>query len=59
MNSLARDIDVYIIFGDMARSDGSNIYGVFKNLHIAKEEVELLKQRMPWTEFHIEEFVLN
>lgn len=36
--------DVYIIFGESSRSDGSNIHGVFTNEESAKEEAELLKQ---------------
>lgn len=47
--------DVFIIFGDVARNDGSNIYGVFTNLESAKEEVEYLKEIRPFEEFSIEE----
>ena len=50
--------DVYIIFGDVPRSDGSNIYGVYKNLSSAVDEVEMLTQRDPDTEYHVEEFGL-
>lgn len=48
--------DVYIIFGDSARSDGSNIHGIFTTLSSAEDEMKLLKDRRPWEEFHIEEF---
>lgn len=51
-------MEIYIIFGDVPRSDGSNIYGVYKTLSLAKEEIELLKERVPWSEYHIEEFWL-
>lgn len=47
--------DVYIIFGDTARSDGDNIHGVFASLESAEEELELLRKRRPWEDFHIEE----
>lgn len=50
--------DVYIIFGDEARSDGNNIYGVFKSKTSAEDEVLLLKERKPWLDFHIEVFGL-
>lgn len=50
--------DVYIIFGDEPRSDGDNIYGVYKNLSSAEKEVELLKERKPWVDYDIEEFGL-
>ena len=46
--------DVYIIFGDSARSDGSNIYGVFKNLQSAEEQKKHLEEWSPFEEFHIE-----
>lgn len=46
--------DVYIIFGDSARSDGSNIHGVFKNLQSAEEEKKRLEEWRPFEEFHIE-----
>lgn len=47
--------DVYIVFGESARSDGSNIYGVFKSQSSAEREVGYLKERRPFEEFHIEE----
>lgn len=47
--------DVYIIFGESARSDGSNIYGVFTTLESAKKIVEHLKEIRPFEEFSIEE----
>ena len=47
--------NVFIIFGDVARNDGSNIYGVFANLESAKEELEYLKEIRPFEEFSIEE----
>ena len=50
--------DVYIIFGDEPRSDGYNIYGVFKSEESAKDEIELLKERKQWIDYHIEEFGL-
>ena len=50
--------DVYIIFGDEPRSDGYNIYGVFKSEASAKKEIELLNERKPWVDFHIEVFGL-
>jgi len=50
--------DVYIIFGNELRSDGNNIYGVFKSEASAKDEIELLKEIKPWLDFHIEVFGL-
>ena len=50
--------DVYIVFGDEPRSDGSNIYGVFKSFSSAEQQVELSKLRKPWVDYHIEEFGL-
>jgi len=47
--------DVYIIFGETARNDGMNIWGVFTNLESAKREVEHLKEIRPFEEFRIEE----
>lgn len=46
--------DVYIIFGETARNDGMNIWGVFTNLESAKREVEYLKEIRPFEEFRIE-----
>lgn len=53
--SLKEDGTIYIIFGDSSRSDGSNIYGIFKTLKGAEEEQELLQQYRPFEDFHIEE----
>lgn len=50
--------DVYIIFGDEPRADGYNIYGIYKSLDSAKQELELAKLRKPWVEYHIEVFGL-
>lgn len=50
--------DVYIVFGDESRSDGYNIYGVFKSLSSAEQQVELCKLHKPWVDYHIEEFGL-
>ncbi len=50
--------DVYVIFGDTLRADGGNMYGIYVTLDAAKEEMELLKQRKPFIEYHIEEFGL-
>ena len=50
--------DVFIIFGDIPRSDGSNIYGVYRTLDAAEQELELAELRRPWKEFHIEKFCL-
>ena len=52
------DEDVYIVFGDEPRADGSNIYGVFKSLSSANDEIEMAKQRKPWIDYHIEVFGL-
>lgn len=46
--------DVYILFGDSARSDGSNIYGIFTTLEAAQNEKEYMEGIRP-EEFHIEE----
>lgn len=48
--------DVYIVFGESSVSDGSNIYGIFKNEESAKREKEYLETSVrPFEEFHIEE----
>lgn len=52
------DQDVYVIFGDTPSTDGSNIYGIYKNLDSAEQELELLELRKPWIEYHIEVFGL-
>lgn len=51
--------DVFIVFGDEPRSDGDNIYGVFKTRRLAEKEIELLIKRKPWVDYHIEEFGLD
>lgn len=50
--------DVYIVFDDEPRSDGSNIHGVFKNLSSAEQQLEICKLRKPWIDYHIEVFGL-
>ena len=52
------DEDVYVIFGDELRSDGDNIYGIYKTFSSAETELEALELRKPWVEYHIEEFGL-
>ena len=52
------DKDVYIIFGDVPRSDGSNIYGVYIDLPAAEEALEYAELQKPWVDYHIEVFGL-
>lgn len=52
------DGDVYVIFGDVPRSDGGNIHGIFTTLEVANEEKKNLERIRPFEEFHIEEFGL-
>ena len=52
------DEDVYVIFGDEPRSDGSNIYGIHKTFDGANNELERLSLIKPWIDYHIEEFGL-
>ena len=53
------DNDVYIIFGDCQRSDGSNIWGVYKTFEGAKKEIELLNLEHSYLRYHVEEFLLH
>lgn len=50
--------NVFIIFGDSARSDGSNIWGVYTTYILANESLEYFSQVRPDIEFHVEDFYL-
>ena len=48
---------VYIIFGDVPRSDGDNIEAVFNTRMGAEEHIEMLERKYgDYTDYHIEEF---
>lgn len=49
-------MEVYIIFGDISRSDGENIWGVFDNITVAKNALKRFEIINPDTYYHIERF---
>ena len=47
---------VWIVFGDISRSDGENIEGVYASKHLAKERVKFLERYNRDTFYSIEPF---
>ncbi len=53
-------MEVYIVFGDVPRSDGDNIQGIFFTRSKAEEFVnELCEMNGEYNYYHIEEFEVD
>lgn len=46
--------EVYILFGDVPRSDGNNIIGIYQDESTANHAKEFWDERLPDTELSIE-----